>query len=167
MFVSASASRYCSEACRRESWRAAGLRHYYKVKAANPDISRQQHQRRREKLAADPEALAAYRQKEQARSRLRQSRLRSDPQLKEAVYQRMRKRYAARAEIIQARQRERLSERLEAMSPQERPAKQKREKIIIIKLSDAEHKRLKVIAAREKKTMTDLVRRAIHDAEMI
>lgn len=123
IFRSHNGKRYCSDECSLAARRVRDLDNYHATrKIRDPDINRRRYQKLKEKLAEDPQAMEAYKQKEAARSKARQNRLNSDPELKKKVNQRARERYIAKAEEVQARRRQRQAERLAAMTPEEREA---------------------------------------------
>lgn len=122
-FLSSKGSRYCSDACRKLARQEIDLRSYHEVrKVKDPDFNKKRHQQRLQKIADDPQAMAAWKQREAEYSKAKRQRLNSNPALKEKVNQRARERYIAKAEEVQARRRQRQAERLAAMTPEEREA---------------------------------------------
>lgn len=122
-FLSQKGNRYCSDNCKILARRDADLRRYHEVlKINDPDINRKRHQQRMEKIAADPQAKAAWKEREAEYREAKRQRLKDNPELQEKQNQRARERYSAKADAIQARKRQRLAERLAAMTPAERDA---------------------------------------------
>lgn len=105
----------CSDTCEAIKDRGVYLDHYYRKKAVDPELNRRRHAMARERLAADPERLAAHKAVERARDVARWSAKKSDPEAMAAESEKRRAWYAANAERIQAKRRERLN----ALTPEQ------------------------------------------------
>lgn len=112
----------CSDACRKERTRRVQLESYYRRKAADPDLDRRKHQRKKELMAQNPDLAALHQLKEQMRSRRRRERMTEADREQERI--RRREQYAARSEEIQARRREIW----ESLPPEERARRIERER---------------------------------------